>query len=168
MERNMRTGSIRMMPFICASCPAANREPEVDFHIDLYCHRYAVFPTGLEPPLANGFDRPFIQPHAERALHSDVVRTAVCPNNHPENYGALILGLKRLLRELGIRGVDYSRCRSPRRQRALWRYEFVAVPSTSAATRLGRRRWKDIGAHLSDQLNDLLTNLLPVTDDVLA
>src|ERR1035437_5520444 len=58
-------------------------QPEIHFYANLYGHGLAILHGRFELPLANRFDRLFIQPHAKFASYTDLLRSAVRVDNHP-------------------------------------------------------------------------------------
>ena len=63
------------------------------------------FPSGLEYPLLDGFDRLLVQAHTQAAQHADVVSLAVLPDLYGERHNTLQLCLQGFL---GVVRLDLS------------------------------------------------------------
>ena len=81
-------------------------EVEADFNVDFDGHWLAVFVPRIKAPLAHGLNRLFVQPHAERTLHSDIVSLAVGADDHAQNDISLPLVLAGLFAELRLDPVE--------------------------------------------------------------
>ena len=71
--------------------PLSSVQPETDLDVDLNGYGVSVLHRGLELPLPNCLNGFFIEAHAERPLHADIVRPAIGANDNREQYRSLVL-----------------------------------------------------------------------------
>src|SRR5467141_163496 len=93
--------------------PLISVQPETDLDVDLNCYRVSVLHRGLELPLPNCLDGFLIEPHAERPLHANIARSAIWPDDDPEQNRSLVLCVASLFRILRVRIVDRAGCGDP-------------------------------------------------------
>src|SRR5579883_1437859 len=105
--------------------PAGSIQSEVHLHGNLDRDGDAVFSGRFKSPALHGLNGFFVQAHAERALHADVVRAAIGADDQPEHDGALTLGFAGLLGKFRI-GRVHGTGREP---------AAPAVANTGAASR---------------------------------
>src|SRR5215469_12371378 len=85
-------------------------QPEVDFHVDHDGNGLAIFTGGIELPLLYGFDGLLVEPHAQSALYTNLLRTPIRVHHQPQHNGSLVLRLASLLGVLWIRRVERFGC----------------------------------------------------------
>ncbi len=75
---------------------------KVHFHSNFYRHRFSVFSSRFESPLAHGLNRLLVQSMPGAPQHLNVVRESVRTNHHGQNYQSIYFVFPRLRREFGF------------------------------------------------------------------
>ena len=75
---------------------------EVNFHVDHYGDRAAIFVSGIALPKIHAFNSLFVQPHAQRFDDVSIVNPAIRADHHIQADYALIFCFSGFLGELRI------------------------------------------------------------------
>jgi len=106
---------------------------QVEIHIDqqLDGNRVALVHRGLEPVLPHGFDRLFIQPHAQMPNDADILRITLAVDDELNRDAALKVRCASFGGELRINGMNDNWRTDP----AADAHHAAAISSAAARTR---------------------------------